>query len=161
MAAKVYLFFVNGPIPNGTLHVHLWSYGLTKATACACPLSPRDRGVSHSSLRSLCALYPNFCRGCTGARSTADFYPTVKAALHHESADTEEDREGLGCHLGQGQCPYRHVSFWTTTKKTNVFPFYSTTKWPSSAIFFPCDPRLSSYISVLSLVKISNFIHEL
>ncbi len=27
---------------------------------------------------------------------------TVKAALRHESADSEEDREGLGCHLGQG-----------------------------------------------------------
>ncbi len=32
----------------------------------------------------------------------ADFYPTVKAALRHESADSEEDREGLECHLGQG-----------------------------------------------------------
>ncbi len=30
----------------------------------------------------------------------ADF-PTVKATLRHESADSEEDREGLGCHLGQ------------------------------------------------------------
>ncbi len=28
----------------------------------------------------------------------ADFYPTAKAALRHESADLE----GLGCHLGQG-----------------------------------------------------------
>ncbi len=33
---------------------------------------------------------------------TADFYLTVKATLRHESADSEEDREGLGCHLGQG-----------------------------------------------------------
>ncbi len=33
-----------------------------------------------------------------------DFYPTVKAALRHESADSEEDRKGLGCHLGQGLC---------------------------------------------------------
>jgi len=29
-------------------------------------------------------------------------YPAVKAALRRESADSEEDREGLGCHLGQG-----------------------------------------------------------
>ncbi len=29
-------------------------------------------------------------------------YPTVKAALRHESAESEEDHEGLGCHLGQG-----------------------------------------------------------
>ncbi len=28
-------------VPNGTLHVHLRSYGLIMATACACPLSPR------------------------------------------------------------------------------------------------------------------------
>ncbi len=35
-------------------------------------------------------------------RSAADFYPTVNAALRHERADSEEDREGLRCHLGQG-----------------------------------------------------------
>ncbi len=160
MAAKVYFFFVNGPCPKWNTScalVVLWTYKGHRV--CVSVKSTRPEGVPF--LISLCALYPNFCRGCTGARSTADFYPTVKAALRHESADTEEDREGLGCHLGQGQCPYRHVSFWTKTKNTNVFPFYSTTKWPSSAIFFPCDLRLSSYISVLSLVKISNFIHEL
>ncbi len=28
--------------------------------------------------------------------SAEDFYPTVKATLRHESADSEEDREGLG-----------------------------------------------------------------
>ncbi len=31
----------------------------------------------------------------------ADFYPTVKATLRHERADSEEDRGSLGCHLGQ------------------------------------------------------------
>ncbi len=36
------------------------------------------------------------------ASSAADFYPTIKAALRHETADSEEDHEGLGCHLGQG-----------------------------------------------------------
>ncbi len=36
------------------------------------------------------------------ASSAADFYPTVKAALRQESADSEKDREGLGCDLGQG-----------------------------------------------------------
>ncbi len=39
---------------------------------------------------------PHWCK------LAADFYPTVKAALRHESANSEEDREGLGCHLGQG-----------------------------------------------------------
>lgn len=34
--------------------------------------------------------------------AASDFHPTVKVALHHESPDSEEDREGLGCHLGQG-----------------------------------------------------------
>ncbi len=55
------------------------------AAGCACPLIPRDRRVSHSSFYH------------------SEGYPTVKAALRHESADSEEDREGLGCHLGQGQ----------------------------------------------------------
>ncbi len=50
------------------------------------------------ALRSFCALDPHFCRART------DYYPTLKAALCHESADSEEDREGLGCHLGQGLC---------------------------------------------------------
>ncbi len=43
----------------------------------------------------LCALDPHFCRACTGASSAADFYPTVKEALRHESAD----REGFDGHL--------------------------------------------------------------
>ncbi len=44
---------------------------------------------------------PSICTSA-GASSAADFYLTVKAALRHESADSEEDREGLGDHLGQG-----------------------------------------------------------
>ncbi len=32
-----------------------------------------------------------------------DFYLTVKAALRHNSADSELDHEGLGCNLGQNQ----------------------------------------------------------
>ncbi len=48
----------------------------------------------------LCALDLPFCRACTGVSSAADFYPTVKAALRHESADSEEDRESLGCRFG-------------------------------------------------------------
>ncbi len=39
----------------------------------------------------------------TSAEPAANFYPTVKAALRHESVDSEEACEGLGCHLGQGQ----------------------------------------------------------
>ncbi len=42
------------------------------------------------------------CSWSTGNSPAADFYPTVKAALRHESADSEEDCKGLGCHLGQG-----------------------------------------------------------
>ncbi len=52
----------------------------------------------------------------TGASSSADFYPTVKAALRHESADSEEDREGLGCHLGQGHTR-RNVKVFTATRQ--------------------------------------------
>ncbi len=59
-----------GPVPNGTLHVHLRSYGLTMATACVCLLSPRDRRESHSlrapPLWPLCALDPHFCRAALG-----------------------------------------------------------------------------------------------
>ncbi len=39
------------------------------------------------------ALDPHFCRARTGASS--DRSQTVKAALRHESADSEKDREGL------------------------------------------------------------------
>ncbi len=49
--------------------------------------------------RPLCALDLHFCQAHTGASSAADFYLTVKAALRHESADPEEEREGLRCHL--------------------------------------------------------------
>ncbi len=31
-----------------------------------------------------------------------DFYPTVKAALHHKSVESEEDHKGVGCDLRQG-----------------------------------------------------------
>ncbi len=30
--------------------------------------------------------------------------PAVKDALRYESVDSEEDRKGLECHLGQGHC---------------------------------------------------------
>ncbi len=39
----------------------------------------------------------------TEVSSAADFYPTVKAAWCHESVDSEKDRRGSGCRLGQGQ----------------------------------------------------------
>ncbi len=70
----------------------------------------------------LCVLNPHFCRACTGASSAADFYPTVKAALRHESADSEEDREGLGCHLGQGpsERDWKFVSEWHKKMDWNV-----------------------------------------
>jgi len=69
---------VFGPVPNGTLRVHLRSYRLKMAASCVCSLRPRDRRVSHSSFkrsegclraRPLCALDPYFCRARTGASS--------------------------------------------------------------------------------------------
>ncbi len=39
---------------------------------------------------------------CTNASFAADFYLTVKVALHDKNADSEEDRDGLECDLGQG-----------------------------------------------------------
>ncbi len=87
-------------------------YGLTMAAACACPLSPRESSVAHSSLyRSegcslalwpLRALDTHFCRVRSPHWGELRNRLLVKAALRHESADSEEDREGLGCHLGQG-----------------------------------------------------------
>uniref|UniRef100_A0A672MG81 dihydrolipoyl dehydrogenase n=1 Tax=Sinocyclocheilus grahami TaxID=75366 RepID=A0A672MG81_SINGR len=47
------------------------------------------------------ALDAHFCRALTKVSSPADFYPTVKVALRHESVDSEEGCEGLGCDLGQ------------------------------------------------------------
>ncbi len=49
LGTSMYILGTNGPVPNGTLHVHLQSYGLTMAGACTCPLSPRARRVSHLS----------------------------------------------------------------------------------------------------------------
>ncbi len=46
---------------------------------------------------------PHWCK------LAADFYLTVKVASRHESVDSEEDREGLGCHVGQG---WSHSSDW-------------------------------------------------
>ncbi len=53
------------------------------------------------ALLKLFTLDPHFCRARTGVSSVADFCPTVKVVLRHESVDSEEEREGLGCHLGQ------------------------------------------------------------
>ncbi|XP_067300918.1 uncharacterized protein [Pseudorasbora parva] len=75
------------------------------AAACACPLSPRDRRVSHLSfyisevclraapLRPLCALDAHFFRAHTGVSYAEDFFPAIKAALRRESADSEEDHD--------------------------------------------------------------------
>ncbi len=50
----------------------------------------------------------------TSAELAADFYPTVKAALRHESADSEED---LGCHMGQARSMFKKV--WPTISGQN------------------------------------------
>ncbi len=53
--------------------------------------------------RLLCGRYaPSIRTSAEPALGRADFYPTVKAELHHESADSEKDSKGLGCHLGHG-----------------------------------------------------------
>ncbi len=70
-----YGFDYLGLVPNGTLRVHLRSYGLTMAAACARPLSPRvpflilafRRVSERPPLRPLCALDPHFCRAHTWA----------------------------------------------------------------------------------------------
>ncbi len=94
-----------GPVPNGTLHVHLWWPPRARVRkgheTIECPI-PHFSVQKGARKRPLCALDPHFCQACTGASSAADFYPTVKAALHHESVDSDKDRKGLGCHLGQG-----------------------------------------------------------
>ncbi len=86
------------------------------AAACPCPLNPRDCRVSHfvilafrrvlaireCPLCGLSALNAHFCQARKPASYAADFYPAGKAPLRQESAHSEEDREDLGCHLGQG-----------------------------------------------------------
>jgi len=81
--------------------VHLRSYGLT----IACPLSSRDRRVVPFLILAFRRVLASAYHWCELA---ANFYPTVKAALRHENADSEEDHKGLGCHLGQGLCILVH-----------------------------------------------------
>ncbi len=72
---------------------YIFLYSLT--VGCPIPHFSVQKGARE---RPLCGRYAPLIR--TGASSEADLNPTVKAALL--SADSEEDREGLGCHLGQG-----------------------------------------------------------
>lgn len=64
-------------------------------------LSPQDH-----RLCLLCGHYEHFCQAHTAtlrrAPPPANFYLTVKMALRHVCVDSEEDRESLGCDLGQG-----------------------------------------------------------
>ncbi len=73
-------------------------------TSCALVVLRTYNGGFAAVMRHRSALLPtpHWCK------LAADFYPTVKAALRHESADSEEDREGLGCRFGQGHG--RHTS---------------------------------------------------
>ncbi len=91
--------------------VHLWSYRRTMPPR-ACVRLVHVGCPNHNFSIQKCSrappsqpLYapdPHFCRACTGANSSADFYSTVKAALRHERADSEEDCKDLGCDLVQG-----------------------------------------------------------
>ncbi len=62
----------------------------------------------HKTVGCTIRCTPRLCPRCAlllilqACELRSDFYPAVKAALHHESVDSEEDCEGLGCHLGQG-----------------------------------------------------------
>ncbi len=105
---------------------HLCTCGLTDLQwpPRACPLISRERRVSHSHFsvqkgaresatfaaimcpRSALLVSPHWCK------LTADFHPTVKAALRHESADSEEDRKDLGCHLGWGLTGCFQFKMW-------------------------------------------------
>ncbi len=73
---------------------------------------------------------------------TADFYPTVKVALRHEGADSEEDRESLGCHLGQGlTCLWYSIVFIYMSQASNwnwflVFCFFYMRTLHKSAVLF-------------------------
>lgn len=103
-----------GPIPNITIHVQLWSWLADlqwplHSCVClvheniGCPIHQlSEECLRASTLRPLCTLDVHFCWACTEASSSANFYLTVRVALRHESVDSEEERDGLGCHLGQG-----------------------------------------------------------
>ncbi len=81
-----------GQIPNGSDYPYPLGMGTGVSRARACQWV-------HSTLSGAAQNGHNFC---SGAISAAELYPTVKAALRHEIADSEEDREGLVCHVGQG-----------------------------------------------------------
>ncbi len=70
-----FLLFI-GPVPNGTLPVHLRSwvtYGLTMAAVCTCPLSSRDHRVSHFSVQKGARELP-LC-GC--------YAPSIRTSAEH------------------------------------------------------------------------------
>lgn len=46
----------------------------------------------------------HFHRTHTELSSSADFYLIVETTLRDKRVGSEEEHEGLGCHLGQGQC---------------------------------------------------------
>ncbi len=92
--------------------VHRKSYGLTMAAAC--PLSPRDRKVSHSSfycsegcsrappLWAICALDPHFSWARTGASSRQTSIQQSKRHYVTKVRTQRKERKGLGCNLGPG-----------------------------------------------------------
>ncbi len=106
----------NGPVPNGTLHVHLRSYDLTMAAACTCPLSLQDRKVSRSSfycseegcsrthpLRPLCVLDLHFCWARPGASSQQTSTRQSKRPYVTKVRTRRKTARVFGCHLGQGR----------------------------------------------------------
>ncbi len=119
-------FSLMGPVPNGTPHVHLRSYGLTMGAAC--PLSPRDRRVSHSSLAFKRVLASAPLAAVMRPRSTLLPSPHwgKLRCITCITNRTGEDRKGLGCHLGQSHgnqwCPTSFV-FGRTKKFIQVWNY--------------------------------------
>ncbi len=94
----------------------LWTYNghrmclSVKATeTVGCPI-PHFSVQNSARERPLCGSYaPSIRTSAEPALGQAPQQTSTRHAFRHESADSEEDRKGLGCHLGQGLCSKRSV----------------------------------------------------
>ncbi len=122
-------------VPNGTLHVHLRSYGLTVAAACPCPCPSRS-ALLPSLHWGECRLLPNSQSGITSRKS-----------------GLRGNREGLGCHLGQGHivlCAVRR-SGWTWQSPFWILEFACTVALncqnSSQNASYRCEQNLNFFIT--------------
>ncbi len=108
-----WLIHIKRFIQNGWFNRNLTSEAIVNRpcpkwnTSCALAVLQTyiDRHVSVKSTRPygvpfLILAFRSVNRYAPSIRTSAE--PTLGRALRHESADSEEDREGLGCLLGQG-----------------------------------------------------------